>query len=301
MRALVKNEEKKLVVKVLRSLQFLIFALLIMVVVVWLLLILNMKLNSTVASIFYSVTRIGAFFLSGGIKIGLYYIDFSYLSTVIVFFLILYFIDFVIEYLGNLDKKNKIKKLNEEKRELVEVNAEIQRDLVQAELKNNSFIVLFDFSIKDNRSSWESENARKHTKKDIIISLLALLEGNLDCESVFVDDNIMLIFENSFSSVDITLNMICSLMRTLVEEYKQKKCSITWSAALDVYKDRVDREKKSQEMLRLLPLQIPHFSCLGTFKNRYELKTNPRYTIKSNGVYAISGNEEIFTLETKNI
>ena len=59
---------------------------------------------------------------------------------------------------------------------------------------------------------------------------------------------------------------------------------------------------KSIHLKKMLDLMIPNkFMCYSTFKNRYELHSNKKYDVKSNGFYVLNGNEEIFTIEKKEI
>lgn len=292
-----KNEDG-FITGILRKLQFILLSFSSALLLFWVLEIFNIPMGDTLNDFFHAIANIGGSLYGETLKIGNYNVNFSFLSTLILFSLVSYCITLLIEFIEGLGVK--AENLKQKVKNVVarEFNKNLEKEVEKEILKSNKFLVLIDFRIESNKSSWD-DNFKEMTIKNVTSSFFALLEGNIECESEFIDDKLLLIF-NDFAIVDKSLTVLESLFGTLKKEYKERKCVIDWSAAIDTYEYITDVGEKTQTLKKLLKLFIPdRFMCLATFVARYNLQQDKKYDLMSNGFYTVNGQEEVFTLRKK--
>ncbi len=82
-------------------------------------------------------------------------------------------------------------------------------------------------------------------------------------------------------------------------KYKELKIKVDFVIGVDSYANKKEIAYKAKNLKTLLKLnKINEILCPSSFKQRYSLTENPRFTIEGIGIYQLNeGEEEIFCIK----
>lgn len=276
-----------------------LISLIMIVYVFWVLQIANIQLNDACRDIVNLTLFVGDMFYGETLRIYSYDIDFSYLSSIIVYAVLFYLLHLIVEFIKNMEQQvqisiNKIKRSEEKK-----LNDELQANFLKEEFKIKNGMLMLDIKSISIKRSWNSEEKKGFTSSELINLLLTELEkNNIHFKYEIFNGKLLLDLDN-LSQFDMNLNKLIVILKRMQEDLYRDYCNITWCIATDVYLNEKDRAWKIPRLSKTLEVfSINGAICLATFKLRYELNPVRKYKLVSQGVFNIQeDNLEVFKLE----
>lgn len=240
-------------------------------------------------------------------------IDFSFLIAVFILLIIAWGIKFIVDFVNYLEKKfDSIYKTFKQKNEN-QFNIDLEKQYLVHESRNNKFLILINFHAedlsKDRFYTRDTGTDLREEKQNMILEdFFENLEGNLDCQSKFLNNkflndkllkgNLLLDF-NNFDDINSILSDIENIMKALKIKYSKELWKINYLMSVEPYAEQREVPQKTERLKVLNGLGLKDkIICLSAFKQRYSLIKKAKYDFEAQGIYKIKENEEIFCLKS---
>lgn len=262
-----------------------------------------MSFIQPVAPFFETIKNIVHLFYNRTIKVDQDSIDFSFLIATFIMLGLVYGLKFVVEYIHKAEYKfEKIHKAVKNKHEEI-FNAALEKEYIKSESKNNKFLVVIKFSAsnaaKDSFFDKDSEVGVEEIEKEVINEFMNDSTEILKYQKKVIRDYIILNF-NDFEAVDRTISLIKGTVKDIAKKHSEERWKISSFISLDVYAEESEIIPKAKKMVQLVKLGFNDmFVCTSSFKQRYSIQKNPRYTIEHHGTYTINQQkEDVFSIKS---
>ncbi|MCQ2789727.1 MAG: hypothetical protein MJ229_05040 [bacterium] len=295
------NKDRRLpLVNFIRSIQFVLFILVISTLIYWLLTSMGLVLPEYIAQAFDSINMFGALIVTDAVVLNGAYVHFSFGVTIAIFLGIIKLLDILVEFVIYLNNqlnlsKEKIKEANEKK-----ATQRRHEEYIKEESKNNKILLMVRFGVEYQTSSFGKNSNNKITSKTVMSDFFSMLEGNIDeCSADFVDDDLLLIF-NPFDNIDNFIRRLNDIFRVIEKKYLVNGVKISLYLAADTAAKSSEILAKQENLIKLLELAIKNkVVCVESFKKRYAIKKFPNWNIQSIGTYNIDGftKQEVYVME----
>ncbi len=276
-----------------------LLCLIFIVCIFWVLQIANYTVDGIWAEIIAKLLAVGDIFYGENVKIFSYYLDFSYPSTILVFGFLIYVLNFMVEAKKNIEQQAEILKEKQKKADEQRLNKELQTKFVTEELKNKNCSILLDMNGHYEKRGWDDNADKVITSKELFDNFINRLEQNNISLKISIYENKLLIEIDNIAQVDIKLNVIYVLLNKMKEDLYNEACIMDWCGAIDTYKYEYEKSAKLNRLMKALEVAFSNgIICFNSFKIRYELNQNRKYTLVSLGGYNIEDDDlEIFKLK----
>lgn len=295
----------KFIINLLKFVQVALIFLSFFTILYWLLDLGGLKLDLQIISFFESIKAFIHTFYTRVVVIDDISVDFSFLLAIFLFLLTSWGLKFVIEYINIFEQKyDSLHTIYKNQTEKL-FNIQLEQEYLNQEYKNNKFLILIKFSALNlkKRDFFSRDNTVESGQEEVEIEKKALedflknIKENLNCQTNVLDDGVLLYF-NCFNDINKILFKIETIISILKQKYREEQWNISYLISLDIYSNETEINSKIKKLIILTKLSLKNkIACLATFKHRYSLIKNPKYTFESQGVYEISKNEEVFTLQ----
>lgn len=291
----------KLTYNALHFLQACLILLSIFVIAYWLLQLANAPFIKPVAPFFEGINAYVHLFYNRLVVIGGTTIDFSFFIAAIILLLAAFGIKYAIELIEiseeHFESLNKTYKKHAEKA----FNAQLEREYLRQESKNNKTITLLKFNasklLKGSLYGDDIKGDPGSKAKEVLFDCFEILDEDMDCKKELLDNGILLYFDD-YNNIDKFINSLNRILKGIKTKYIEDKWQVSYTAGIDVYADSSEIEQKKEALKKLVKLGLnDKITCLGTFKHRYSLLKKPSYTFSAEGFYTIIENEEVFSIE----
>lgn len=271
------------------------------IILYWILQLAGINFIKPLASFFEGIKAFTHIFYNKTAQINGAAIDFSFLISALTILLFVFGLKFIIDYIEFAERKydsicNYLKKKKEDS-----FNIKLEKQYLTNEYKNNKFLVLIKFNVtdlsKDKFFNKDISNGIEQKQKEILKEFSDGLEEKLKFQERFINEGILLYFYN-FDNIDEILSIVKNNIKDLSLRYNEQQYRINFFIGVEVYADTEEIPLKVEKLIKLVKLGLANnIICLSTFKQRYALIKNPKYTVETQGVYTIIENEDIFALK----
>lgn len=290
-----------LLIEFIRFMQVALIFLSFFIILYWMLQIAGAVFIEPFAPFFEGIKSITHIFYNRTVKTNTVEIDFAFLMATFAILLFSGALKFVIEFVEFAETKydsiyNYFKKKSEDL-----FNKDLEKQYLTQEQKNNKFLLLIKFQIvnfsRDKFFTQDSEVNIKEKEMGILEDFSNNLEDILKCQKSFLNEELLLDFDD-FNDIDEALLFTENIIKKLKHKYEAEKCQIDFLAGVETYANAKEIMPKTERLMKLIKLNLNgKILCLGTFKQRYLLIQNPKYTIEAQGVYKIIKNEDVFCIK----
>lgn len=290
-----------LLIDFIRLVQVVLIFLSFFIILYWILQLAGATFIEPFAPFFEGIKSITHIFYNRTVKVDTITIDFSFLVATFAVLLFAWGLKFVVECIEFAEKKyDSIYKYFKKKSEDL-FNKGLERQYLMQEHKNNKFLLLIKFSAvnlsKDKFFNKDAEIKVEEKEIEILEDFSNNLEDILTCEKSFLNEELLLNFDD-FDDVDEVLLFIENIMKKLKRKYEAEQWKINFLASTEVYANAKEIMPRTEKLMKLIKLDLrDKIVCLATFKQRYSLIKSPKYVIEEQGVYKISGNEDVFCIK----
>lgn len=304
----------KCFINYLQFIQVLLVFLSLFIILYWVLQLAGLPFLQPFDLFFTILKSIIHLFYNRTVQINNISIDFSFLIAVFILLIIAWGIKFVIDFVNYIEKKfDSIYKVFKQKNEN-EFNIDLEKQYISQESRNNKFLILINFYAEDlSKDKFYTRDAgmdMKEEKQNMILEdFFENLEGNLDCQSKFLNNkflndkllkgNLLLDF-NNFNDINNILSDIENIMKTMKSKYSKEQWKINYLMSVEPYAEPREVLQKTERLKTLNGLGLKdRIICLSAFKQRYSLIKDAKYTFEAQGVYKIrEEEEEVFCLKS---
>jgi hypothetical protein len=289
----------KFVVNILHVVQIFLIFLSFFIILYWILQIAGMQFDDLFTLVFENIKNFTHLFYNRITTIGGASVDFSFLVATLSFLLIVWAINFMLQYIKLIEEN--YEKTHERLRQKNEntFNAELKREYIMQEYKNNKFLLMINFNLIDKHDKFfTGDDFSKTKEKELLFDFFEIIDEDIECRKETVNNGILLYFDD-FNSVDKSIYNIEKIIEELKIKYFSEQYFIDFYISADVYAKSNELEQKIKLLLSLIKLGLKNkIICPSTFKERYSLVKNPKYTIKQESNYQILGeNRDLFCIK----
>lgn len=268
------------------------------VILYWILQLAEVKFIEPVAPFFESIKAFIHIFYKRIVQMDNVSIDFSFLLAAFLALFISWGLQFVIELIEFAEKKydntyNYLKRKNEDS-----FNKDLEKQYLKEEYKNNKVLILIKFETKnlskDKFFSRDTEIDVDEVQEEILKEFFDNFVKGLKAEKKLINDGFLLYF-NDFDDIEKIISSILSDIKILKKKYIEKELQLNSIMSIDVYADDKEIESKIGKLIILNKLDLKNkIACFATFKQRYSLIKNPKYSVDPHGIYKIFDEESVF-------
>lgn len=291
----------KLTYDLLRFIQICLIFLSLFVIIYWFLSIAGAPIIQPVAPFFEGIRNLVHLFYNRPVSIDKAVLDFSLIVAAIIFLLFVLGIKFVIEFIEIAEEKYDVVYKTYKKHAEKVFNAQLEKEYLEQEAKNNKTIALVKFKASGPSSgNLYGEETKVDTDgkvKEILFDFFEILDEDIDCKKEVTENTIFLYF-NDYKNIDRFVTSLETILKGIKAKYYEDKWQVNYNIGIDVYAEAQEIEVKKESLKKLVKIGLDNkIACLATFKHRYLMTKVTKYTFVEEGYYNIIKNDEVFSLK----